>query len=152
MFAGDISKWVVTSLTDMGSMFWGALAFDGDLSNWDTSNVINMRAAFSYAAKFNGDISSWITSNANNMAYMFRGTLDFNVDLSRWDSSAVTTMTHSKLEKQSFLLHCLRFKYFESLRLFFYFFFPSPFFVVDDFQYLKTVDLNVRYVAVNGRL
>jgi len=56
-FNGDISKWDVSHVTDMGGMFMRA-DFNGDISKWDVSNVANMRYMF-FGSKFAGDISGW---------------------------------------------------------------------------------------------
>ena len=37
-FNGDISKWDVSNVTNMGNMF-SKSPFNGDISNWDVSNV-----------------------------------------------------------------------------------------------------------------
>src|SRR5574344_1054083 len=34
-FNGDISKWDVSNVTDMGGMFYNNSKFNGDISNWD---------------------------------------------------------------------------------------------------------------------
>ena len=36
-FNADLSKWVVSSVTNMGRMFEGATKFNADLSKWVTS-------------------------------------------------------------------------------------------------------------------
>ena len=41
-FNGGISKWDVSSVTNMNGMFCGETSFNGDLSNWDVSRVDNM--------------------------------------------------------------------------------------------------------------
>ena len=38
-FNGDISKWDVSSVTDMRYMFTNCINFNQDLSNWDVSKV-----------------------------------------------------------------------------------------------------------------
>ena len=44
--------------------------YNGDISKWDVSNVTNMRSMFTNTI-FNGDISGWNVSNVNDMACMF---------------------------------------------------------------------------------
>ena len=39
-FNGDISKWDVSNVTNMGSMFFDS-EFNGDISKWDVSKVTN---------------------------------------------------------------------------------------------------------------
>ena len=62
--------------------------FNGDISRWDVSNIENMHSMF-YAASFNGDISQWDVSNVNTMEMMFFYS-GFNNDISHWDVSNVT--------------------------------------------------------------
>ena len=38
----DISKWNVSNVTSMNSMFYKCKEFSSDLSKWDVSNVTNM--------------------------------------------------------------------------------------------------------------
>lgn len=38
-FKGDISKWDVSSASDMAGMFYNATAFNGDISKWDVSSA-----------------------------------------------------------------------------------------------------------------
>ena len=52
-FNGDISKWVVSKVTNMENMFYSAPAFNGDISKWDVSSVINMNLMFYGASSFN---------------------------------------------------------------------------------------------------
>ena len=89
-FNGDISAWDVSSVTDMSRMFEGARSFNGDISAWDVSSVTNMSGMF-FRSPFNGDISAWDVSSVTNMALMFAGS-PFNGDISAWDISSVTHM------------------------------------------------------------
>ena len=41
-FNGDISKWDVSNVTNMYSMFYGCESFNQDISDWDVSNVTFM--------------------------------------------------------------------------------------------------------------
>ena len=36
---GDVSRWDVSKVTNMRSIFYRASSFNGDVSKWDTSNV-----------------------------------------------------------------------------------------------------------------
>ena len=76
-FRGAISKWDVSNVRDMSSMFLRAQSFNGDLSKWDVSSVTNMPGMFHYARSFNGDISTWDVSSVNSMDHMFRGAMLF---------------------------------------------------------------------------
>jgi hypothetical protein len=44
-FNGDISRWNVSSVTDMSYMFHST-PFDGDISGWNVSSVTNMEWMF----------------------------------------------------------------------------------------------------------
>ena len=95
-FNGDISKWNVSNVTNMGGMFRGNLygisassdsarqIFNGDISNWDVSNVTDMGYMFTYS-QFNRDISKWNISNVKNMEAMFAHCYYFNKDISKWN-------------------------------------------------------------------
>ena len=89
-FNGDISSWDVSSVTDMFSMFSGAIAFNQDIGSWDVSKVTVMDGVFYGARSFNQDISSWDVSIVTNMQNMFYDASDFNQDISSWSVSNVT--------------------------------------------------------------
>ena len=65
---------------------------DIDISKWDVSNVENMESMFEDFNSFNCDISNWDVSKVKSMSYMFYGCNKFNYDLSNWDVSNVTDM------------------------------------------------------------
>ena len=71
-FNGDISKWNVSNVKNMNSMFWHSsfTGENGDISEWDVSNVKDMGAMF-MKSDFNGDISKWDVKNVENMSWMF---------------------------------------------------------------------------------
>ena len=56
-FNQDISKWNVSNVEEMPSMF-GFSSFNQDISNWNVSNVTNMKKMFAQS-KFNSNISNW---------------------------------------------------------------------------------------------
>ncbi|KAL3935536.1 MAG: hypothetical protein SGBAC_008964 [Bacillariaceae sp.] len=89
-FNDDISKWDVSSVTNMHGMFAGAWAFDQDLSSWDVSSVTNMSGMFS--DEFNQNLSMWNVSSVTDMSFMFDNAYMFNGDISAWDVSSVTSM------------------------------------------------------------
>ena len=91
-FNGDISSWDVSSATDMGSMFSGGAAFNGDISSWNVSGVTNTSTMFQGTTSFSGDISSWDVSSVTDMGSMFSSAAAFNGDISSWDVSSVTDM------------------------------------------------------------
>ena len=47
--------------------------FDDDISKWDVSNVTNMNSMFAHATSFNQPIDAWDTHNVVNMEGMFIG-------------------------------------------------------------------------------
>jgi len=54
-------------------MFYETSKFAGDLSKWDTSRVTNMHEAFGAATSFNSDLSNWQTSKVVDMEFLFYG-------------------------------------------------------------------------------
>lgn len=99
----------------------------GDISKWNVSNVTNMESMFC-SSNFNGNITNWNVSKVKNMNVMFMGS-KFNQDISKWDVSNVEKMNgifdETKLEGKSFckkmtktlknnkFLHFLKFKFTE---------------------------------------
>ena len=90
-FNQDISSWNVSSVTRMVGMFHSATAFNQDIGSWDVSSVTDMYAMFQSATAFNQDIGSWNVSSVTRMSFMFAGS-NFNQDISSWDVSNVTKM------------------------------------------------------------
>ena len=88
-FNGDISKWDVSNVEDMTSMFEFS-KFNGDISKWDVSKVENMDSMFAYS-QFNGNISDWDVSNVEIMSHMFTGS-KFNTDISKWKLPRIKIM------------------------------------------------------------
>ena len=101
-FNGDLSKWDVSSVTDMNLMFMHATSFDGDLSNWAVPSVTSMSRMFMGATSFNGDISKWDVSSVTTMTSMFNSATSFNGDISKWDVSKVTKMNYMFWQATSF--------------------------------------------------
>ena len=91
-FNGDISKWDVSRVTEMESMFSGATEFTGDISKWDVSSATDMTNAFSNAKLFNADISKWDVSRVTNMDRMFARASSFKQKLrgAAWVHSKAT--------------------------------------------------------------
>ena len=83
-FNGNISRWNVSNVKDMESMFSFAKSFNQPIGDWDVSNVTNMRTMFSEAISFNQPIGDWDVSNVGVMTQMFQGAKSFNQDLTRW--------------------------------------------------------------------
>merc|ERR1711934_516482 len=67
VFNQDLSKWDVSAVTDMGSMFYLASTFNQDLSKWDVSAVTNMESMFYGASSFKRELSgvAWGHSKAD---------------------------------------------------------------------------------------
>jgi|GEM_PF-1160470 surface protein len=113
-FNQDISKWDVSSVTNMEAMFSHAAMFNQPINDWDVSNVESMRSMFDnflksiliYAingtqldetkiwanSRFDQPLDKWDVSSVKDMAYMFRGHLTFNQPVGNWDVSSVTSM------------------------------------------------------------
>ena len=92
MFNSDLSKWDVSSVTDVGDMFFRAKAFDGEISKWDVSRATHMFGLFSGANSFNRDISTWDVSRVADMHGMFWSATSFNSDISKWNVWIVKNM------------------------------------------------------------
>jgi len=90
-FNGDISKWNVSNVENMASMFFRS-EFNGDISNWDVSNVKYMSNMFR-KSKFNRDINNWNVSNVRDMEKMFMENEYFNQDISNWNISNVNNFS-----------------------------------------------------------
>ena len=82
----------MSSVTDMNSMFFGALSFNQDIGSWDVSQVTDMENMFNNARSFNQDIGSWDVSQVTDMERMFRDAGSFNQDIGNWNVSQVTGM------------------------------------------------------------
>ena len=87
-FNGDISKWDVSRVTNMASMFASTSSFNGDLSKWDVSSVTIMDWMFYSASSFDGDLSKWDVSSVSYMRSMFSGASSFTQTLcGKWKTS-----------------------------------------------------------------
>ena len=102
LFNSDIGNWDTSQTQTMSYMFYGASSFNQSLSAWDTSNVTRMDYMFCYASAFNGDISGWDTSNVTEMGYMFDGASAFNQPINSWNTSKVKDMRFMFVDAKSF--------------------------------------------------
>ncbi len=68
----DISKWNVSKVRNMQSMFALCENFDCDISKWDVGNVEDMLGMFNCCFNFNQDISSWHVDKVKDMGCMFQ--------------------------------------------------------------------------------
>merc|ERR1719331_3064641 len=76
----------------MASMFYAAQSFNGDISKWDVSSVTNMGGMFHSASKFNADISKWDVSKGTNMGGMFHHAKSFSRTLcGAWQKSKASS-------------------------------------------------------------
>jgi len=81
------------SLTRVFGIFRNALEFNQPLNDyWDVSDVTNMGSMFEGAEAFNQPLNGWDVSSATDMPRMFEGAETFNQDISNWDISNVTNM------------------------------------------------------------
>ena len=92
VFNQDIGGWKVDSVRNMGLMFSEALAFNQDIGDWNVSKVTDMSSMFNAANAFNQDIGDWNVSSVTNMSSMFQGADAFNGDIGDWNVSKVTDM------------------------------------------------------------
>ena len=122
-FHQDVSSWDVALVTNMASMFSGAVAFNNggvaldwadtglvesthfmfynadifnqSLASWDTSSVTDMYGMFRGANSFTStSILGWNVSFVIDMQYMFYNNTAFNQDLTGWDVDQVTNYTN----------------------------------------------------------
>ena len=82
-FNGNISKWDVSNVINMNSMFNSSI-FNNDIHNWNVSNVTTMQGMFQYS-KFNWNICKWfIKLNHNCKLYKF-GILN-NIEINSYEN------------------------------------------------------------------
>jgi surface protein len=98
-FNQDLSTWMTSRVTSLGTAFRGATKFLGNgLSDWDVGRVTSFGSCFHSATSFNGNISSWDVSRSTYFNHMFIRASSFQQDLSAWDVSSGTdfkAMFHS---------------------------------------------------------
>ena len=74
-FAGDLSHWDVSHVTQFNESFQSARSFNSDLSTWDLTGVDNFGNSFNGAIKFEGHgLSEWDITNATRFAGTFNNT------------------------------------------------------------------------------
>ena len=87
-----LENWDVSKVKDMSNMFHWCLKFDCDLSGWNVSKVENMDNMFCLTPFTGEGLEKWNVSNVYNMRGMFHGCNEFDCDLSNWDVSNVIDM------------------------------------------------------------
>ena len=68
-----MSKWDVTRVTDMASMFKDAASFNVDVSKWTVSSVTAMHYMFNGANAFSRTLCGTWTNGGATTSNMFRG-------------------------------------------------------------------------------
>jgi len=84
----DFSNWITSNIEVMENVFLLS-TFNGDISTWDVSSVTNMGGMFFQNSNFDGYISRWDVSLVTQMANMFYQTTSFNQDISQWCVSLI---------------------------------------------------------------
>ena len=84
-----VSKWNVSNVTNMDSMFLDAEAFNQPLEKWNVSNVTDMSHMFENTQVFNQPLEKWNVSNVRDMDSMFKQAKAFNHPLEKWNVSNV---------------------------------------------------------------
>ena len=102
-FAGDVSKWDVSSARRLSRMFEGAEEFDGRIGEWRTGNVGEMNAMFKRAKKFRGrgGIDKWDTSGVKDLREVFDGADSFTGDLKEWSLKSLSKPSRSEWLKSN---------------------------------------------------
>ena len=86
-FSRDLSRWDVSSVTDMGAMFEDFEGDVGDLSQWNTSSVLNMDAMFMqryngrYGKRYFNDTGEW--KDFHRLRLRTHRSIDGNIDVPR---------------------------------------------------------------------
>ena len=104
-FNDDISRWDVSSVTNMESMFWTVYEFNQPIGDWDVSNVENMNFMFSGTKAFNQPIGNWDVSSVTKMNGLFFGAIEFNQPIGKWNVSNVVSMERMFVNATKFNQH-----------------------------------------------
>lgn len=85
--------WNTANVTNMGSMFYSACAFNQPLDTWNTSSVTNMNSMFTSARAFNQPLNAWNMTKVTNASGMFTSaklsTLNYDLTLRAWNAQAL---------------------------------------------------------------
>ena len=103
-FNFDISKWDVSNVTNMESMFFNCKKFDCDLSKWNVSKVKNMHSMFINCISFTGKgLENWNVSNVEDMCNIFRNCYNFTGKcIENWDTRSVKNIIAAFFENENF--------------------------------------------------
>lgn len=92
LFNQSINNWNVANVTVFAGLFYQATSFNQSINDWDTSSGINFDSTFFGATSFNQPLNNWELGNATTTANMFYGATVFNQPLNNWNVGSVTTM------------------------------------------------------------
>ena len=84
MNSPNLIGWDVSGVTNMTSMFAGAINFNQNIGEWDTTNVTNMSSMFQSSTAFNNggsSMASWSAPKCTNFVAMFQSATSFNQPL-----------------------------------------------------------------------
>lgn len=98
----SFNDWDLSSVTEVGAMFFGASSFNSNIGDWNTSNVVQMSSLFKDASSFNQYIGGWDTSKVETMRAMFHGATSFNQGIGDWNVGNVIDMTQIFFETDNF--------------------------------------------------
>ena len=99
-YNGDLSKWDLSNVLTIESLFEYSIFNNDSISNWDVSNVKNMSGLF-YCCPFNQNLSNWDVSKVNNMDRMFSYS-NFDKDLSSWNLNPFLSCNYMFNKNSSF--------------------------------------------------
>jgi surface protein len=91
-FNQPIGSWNTATVTDMTFMFYNANAFNQPIGEWNTEKVTSMSSMFGYANAFNQPIGEWNTGKVTSISYMFVGAKAFNQPIGKWNTEKVKSM------------------------------------------------------------
>lgn len=93
----SVCSWDTSNITNMGSIFLFAAAFNRPVNSWNTKKVTTLASAFQQSA-YNQTLGSWITSSVTSIASIFNQQYSpkaFNQEIDQWDTSSVTNMSQA---------------------------------------------------------
>lgn len=95
IYLGDIDTSLITDMSclfanDIGAKCPNRKDFSG-ISKWDVSNVENMSSMFCLCKDFNESIGCWDVRKVEKMDYMLEHCRSFNQPLDRWDAKRLKT-------------------------------------------------------------